>query len=792
MMTAIGQCPFSIVSVLLIFHSGLEDDWSRTGTNRNVRGLSVEIRVLGPLEVVIDGRPVELPSAKARLVLAALVVRANEVVSTDRLFEVLWGAQPPESAANTLQTYVAHLRGALEPDRARRKVGQVLVTRQPGYVLAIEPERIDAVYFERLAEQGRRELATAPVDASRTLRAALTLWRGEALTDFTFEPFAQADITRLTELRLSALEDRIGADLSLGEHRGLAGELGQLVSEHPLRERLAGQFMVALYRGGRQADALRAYGRLRETLVEQLGIEPNPTLARLEQAILEQRPDLDWSPLEADAVPDAVPAPPGPGRSYEHAAVLGREAAADRRWQDAVVRLSAADRDGVLCGDDLDALAEALLWTGNPLEALVVRQRAHAAFVAEGNVPRAAMVAVMLAVWSGARLRMSVAGGWFQRAQRLLEVEPECAVHGCLEWAATMFAIATGRDEDARGSAQRTFDIGQRFGVPDLQALGLTFGGYVRVRQGEVARGMPMIDEGMTWAVSGQVSPLPAQLVFCRTISTCYELGDYRRAGEWMDAIAECSAQTGINSLPGDCEAHSIGILIGRGAWSEGERRARGACAGIEPFELVHVGLALSEIGEIRLRLGDLEGAAEAFAKASENAAPPQPGTALLMLARGDTAGAAASIGGALAEAGWNKLTRARLLPALVDIALAGGDIPTARAAVAELVELADMFASPAILAAADLAQGATLLADGDSAGALECLKRAADLWRDANAPYDRARTRALLARALLEQGERSRAQGELQAARTTFESLGARLDLASLAQFDAALADPS
>lgn len=257
---------------------------------------------------------------------------------------------------------------------------------------------------------------------------------------------------------------------------------------------------------------------------------------------------------------------------------------------------------------------------------------------------------------------------------------------------------------------------------------------------------MPMIDEAMTWAVSGQVSPLPAQLVFCRTISTCYELGDYRRAGEWMDAIAECSERTGINSLPGDCEAHSIGILIGRGAWSEGEQRARGACAGMEPFELVHVGLALSEIGEIRLRMGDLEGAAEAFAKATENAAPPQPGTALLLLARGDTTGAAASIGAALAEAGWNNLARARLLPTQVEIALADDDIATARSAVIELAELAAVFASPAILAAADSAQGAVLLTDGDGAGAVECLRRAADLWRDANAPYDRARTRALVA----------------------------------------------
>ena len=655
-------------------------------------------------------------------------------------------------------------------------------------MLAIQPDRIDAVRFERLAEQGRRELATAPADAARTLRAALTLWRGDAFADCTFEPFAQALIMRLTELRLSALEDRIGADLALGEHHALAGELAQLVHEYPLRERMAGQYMFALYRSGRQADALRAYGRLRDTLVEQMGIEPNPTLARLERAILDQQPVLDWSPFDSAPAADARADRDSPD---ENAVALGREAITDRRWADALAHLSTADRDGVLCGDDLDALAEALLWTEHPFEALAVRQRAHSAFVEERNVGRAAMTAITLAVFYGARLRMSVAGGWFQRAQRLLENEPESEVHGFLAWAATMFAIAGGRDDDARQSAKRAFDIGQRFGVPDLQALGLTFGGYVRVRQGDVAQGIPMIDEGMTWAVSGEVSPLPAQLVFCRTISTCYELGDYRRAGEWTDAIAECFAQTGITSLPGDCEAHSIAMLIGRGAWSEGEHRARGACAGMEPIELSHVGLALSEIGDIRLRMGDLDGAAEAFAKATENAAPPQPGTALLLLARGDTAAAATSIGAALAEAGWNKLTRARLLPAQVEIALAGGDIATAREAVTELVELAAKFESPAILAAADRARGAALLAEGDGDGALECLQRSADLWRDANAPYDRARTRALLAKALLEQGQRNRARGELQAARTTFESLGARLDLAGLAPIDAALANP-
>jgi len=752
----------------------------------------VEIRVLGPLEVVVDGRPVELPSGKPRLVLAALVVRPNEVVSTDRLFEVLWGAEPPKTAANTLQTYVAHLRAALEPDRARRQAGHVVVTREPGYVLAIETGETDAARFEHLAEQGRRELATSPSTAADTLRAALALWRGDALADFTFEPFAQTHITRLTELRLSALEDCIDADLALGEHRGVAGEVAQLVDQHPLRERLSGQLMVALYRGGRQADALRVYSRLRETLVEQLGIEPSPNLARLEQAILEQRPELEWQPTVVEPVNHSHAASSDRVRPAGDVVARGREAIVARRWQQAADLLSTADQQGALCGDDLDALGEALLWTQRPLEALAARQRAHDAFVEEGNVTRAAMTAVMLAIWFGARLRMSVAGGWFQRARRLLEDQPESAAHGYLAWVATMFATVNGDHEDACESAQRAFEIGRRFGVPDLQAVGLTLGGYVRVRQGDVAGGMAMIDEGMTWAVGGQVSPVPAQLVFCRTISTCYELGDYRRAAEWMDAIAECFERTGITGFPGDCETHRIGVLIGRGAWAEAEVRARDACAGMEPIELVHVGLALSEIGEIRLRLGDLDGAAAAFAKASENAAPPQPGTAFLLLARGDTAGAVASIGAALAEAGWNNLARARLLPAQVEIALADDDIATARSAATELAELAAVFASPAIEAAADSAQGAVLLADGDSTGAVEYLRRAADLWRDANAPYDRARTRALLARALLEHGEQKRAHGELQAARAAFESLGARLDLARLAEIDAAFARPT
>ena len=155
--------------------------------------------------------------------------------------------------------------------------------------------------------------------------------------------------------------------------------------------------------------------------------------------------------------------------------------------------------------------------------------------------------------------------------------------------------------------------------------------------------------------------PVPAAVIFCRTISTCYELGDFRRASEWMEAIEACFERTGIGTFPGDCDAHRIGILAGRGAWSEAETQAREACACLEPIELTHVGQPLCEIGEIRLRCGDLDGAAVAFARAAASGARPYPGMALLHLARGDVATAGATIGRALADERWDRLARRQI-----------------------------------------------------------------------------------------------------------------------------------
>ena len=254
----------------------------------------MEFRILGPLEVVDEEqRRVRLPGPKTRALLAELLINANHVVSVDRLVEAVWGEDAPETAAKTLQTYVLQLRKAVEPWRAPGTSGEVLLTRESGYLLAVQPEQVDALRFQRLVEEGRDALtASEPERAAAVLAEGLALWRGPALADVAAESFARPEAVRLEELRLAAVEDRIEADLAVGR-RQLVAELEQLVARHPLRERLWGHLMLALYRSGRQADALRVFQRARGVLIEELGIEPGPELRRLEAAVLAQDPALD-------------------------------------------------------------------------------------------------------------------------------------------------------------------------------------------------------------------------------------------------------------------------------------------------------------------------------------------------------------------------------------------------------------------------------------------------------------------------------------------------------------------
>jgi peptide/nickel transport system substrate-binding protein len=245
----------------------------------------VEFRVLGDLEVVEDGQSLAIGPHQQRAVLAVLVLSAGEVVSADRLIEALWVEHPPASAAKTVQVYVSRLRKALNSANA----GELIVTVDHGYALRIEPERVDMRVFECLLEEGRSAFADGKYERAATvLRGALGLWRGPALSDFTFDAFAAVEIARLGEERLEALEIRIDADLALGRDAALVGELEALIAEHPLRERLRAQHMLALYRCGRQSEALAAYRRTREILIDEVGIEPGPELRDLQQKILRQ------------------------------------------------------------------------------------------------------------------------------------------------------------------------------------------------------------------------------------------------------------------------------------------------------------------------------------------------------------------------------------------------------------------------------------------------------------------------------------------------------------------------
>ena len=251
--------------------------------------VTFEFRILGPLEVEGEAGPIALVGQRQRALLAVLLLEAGRVVATDRLVDLLWGEHAPRTATTSLQNAVSQLRKQLGPD--------VLETRPPGYVLRARPEQIDAGRFEQALRSAR---GRPPEERSELLREALAMWRGPALADFGFEQFAQAEIRRLEELRLVAQEERIEADMELGRHADVIGELEALVAAHPLRETLRRQQMLALYRSGRQAEALDAYQDARTRFVDELGIEPGPELRRLQAEILRQDAGI--------AAPDSAPA----------------------------------------------------------------------------------------------------------------------------------------------------------------------------------------------------------------------------------------------------------------------------------------------------------------------------------------------------------------------------------------------------------------------------------------------------------------------------------------------------
>jgi DNA-binding SARP family transcriptional activator len=261
----------------------------------------VEFRILGPLEVVDDGgAPVDLGGPKQRAVLTILLVERGHVGSVERLIERLWGDEPPSSAVGSLQAYVSNLRRALEPDRSAGAKASVLVTQAPGYRLDVPDDAVDVTQYERLVADGEAALARGDVERAATaLRSARALWRGAPLAEVAYETFARGEVERLEELRLVGVEAWARTELLAGRHAAVVGELEALVMANPLRSQLRRDLMLALYRSGRQADALRVYKEGRAILRDELGVEPDADLQALEEQILLQSPDLDWVPRSA-------------------------------------------------------------------------------------------------------------------------------------------------------------------------------------------------------------------------------------------------------------------------------------------------------------------------------------------------------------------------------------------------------------------------------------------------------------------------------------------------------------
>jgi len=297
----------------------------------------MEYRVLGALEVRRDDKPVDLGPFRPRALLALLLTQPNSVFSTDQIIDGLWGDEAGADKQNSLWVFVSGLRKALEPEREKRTDGTVLLTRSPGYLVSVEADEVDSIRFEKLVAEGRALADTDPAAASLVLGEALALWRGRPFEDFTYESAFQAEIARLSELRVGAVEARIDADLKRGMARELVSELESLSREHPLRERITGQLMMALYRSGRQAEAMRAYQLLKSRLGEELGIDPSGAVRRLEEQIVTADPALDSPRATARAGSETEPGLAVRGgtscaRRSARAPSVSRTGPTNRRW----------------------------------------------------------------------------------------------------------------------------------------------------------------------------------------------------------------------------------------------------------------------------------------------------------------------------------------------------------------------------------------------------------------------------------------------------------------------------
>jgi DNA-binding CsgD family transcriptional regulator len=461
----------------------------------------------------------------------------------------------------------------------------------------------------------------------------------------------------------------------------------------------------------------------------------------------------------------------------------GRQAYEQRAWLDAYEALARADTESPLGVHDLELLAVSASMVGRMDDYAALLERAHHAHLDVGEMLPAARAAFWIGMNLAIRGEIGPAGGWFGRAQRLVEREGKDSVErGYLLVPVALQQQAGGDYDAAFATASAAVDVAERHGDADLLAAAMHFQGLIRIKQGLVDDGLRLLDEAMVGVTAGEVSPVMTGVVYCGVIACCEEAFDTRRAQEWTSALARwCEQQPQMVAFTGRCLAHRAGILQFQGAWSDALAEARLARERSEAsMNRAATGQALYQQGELLRLQGDFAAAEEAYREANGYGREPQPGLALLRLAKGDVQAAAAGIRRVLAETK-DPLPRAGLLPAHVEITLALGETDEAREASTELEQIAAGSGSANLAAMAAQVRGAVELAEGDAEAALVSLRRSWRLWEELEAPYQAARTRVLVGQACDALGDRDAARLELEAARVGFERLGARPDITRL-----------
>ncbi|MEP6493232.1 MAG: LuxR C-terminal-related transcriptional regulator [bacterium] len=457
----------------------------------------------------------------------------------------------------------------------------------------------------------------------------------------------------------------------------------------------------------------------------------------------------------------------------------GRAAFERRAYTTAFSELSAAEQESPLSAEDLDRLATAAHMIGRETESVELWSRAHNEFIRQGAMTRAARSAIWLGFALGGHGQAALSAGWFGRARRLLDdAQVECVEQGYLLLPEAVHCMDTGECTRAYDSFTKAAKIGERFAELDLMTYARHGQGRTLIRLGEVARGVALLDEIMVAVTSREVSPIVSGVVYCSVIEACDEIFDLRRAQEWTAAFSDwCESEPEMAPHRGTCLVRRAEIMQIHGEWPAAMDEAQRARERLSDPPHPEAGLAFYQVAELYRLRGEFAQADQAYRQASQFGCKPQPGLSLLRLAQGQIDSAKASITRAVTEARDHR-SRGRVLTAFVEIMLAAGDIPAARAAADEMSQIAVALDAPMLRALSTMSTGAVLIAEGRAEAAIAELLESVTLWRRLSAPYEAGRVRVLAGIAYRAMGDEESAEMEFDAARRVFNALGAQSDL--------------